>query len=159
MKTKTLKLDWDGLEESFTNQNEELVYFLDLVNGQLKLEGEGVTETFDDDDDFDARAPAVVPSRRNDPTRAYVQIPTTAAKIVWLEAFLDAEEIDTEVSAELSEAMKGDDPAPAIRDILNRNTEIRDHWYVYRADRIREMIDAWLVEHHVVPLEPAPWKE
>ena len=107
MKIRQLKLAWTELEEAFTNQNEELVYFLDLITGLVKLEGEGVVDTFDDDDNFDTRAPVAAPSRRNDPTRAYVEIPDTAAKLVWLEAFLDDEEIDAEVKSQLSEAMVG----------------------------------------------------
>jgi len=144
MKTRRLKLEWTELEEAFTNQNDEWVYFLDLVTGLVKLEGEGVVDTFDDDDDFDTRAPVAVLSRRNDPTRAYVEIPDTAAKLIWLKSFLEEEEVDAAVKAQLAEVMVGDNPASKIRALLNKNSELRDAWYLYRADHIRARIDTWL---------------
>ena len=35
MKRKAIKIDWDELESAFDNKNEELVYYLDRVTGQV----------------------------------------------------------------------------------------------------------------------------
>ena len=35
MKHKPIRLDWDELEVAFTNHDEEIVYYLDLVTGNV----------------------------------------------------------------------------------------------------------------------------
>jgi hypothetical protein len=37
MKGKPIKIDWDELESAFNNRNDELIYYLDLVTGQVIL--------------------------------------------------------------------------------------------------------------------------
>ena len=39
MKRKPIRVNWDDLEAAFDNPNEELAYYLDLVNGHVVLEG------------------------------------------------------------------------------------------------------------------------
>ncbi len=158
MNAKHLKLDWDELEEAFTNQNEELVYFLDLVTGHVLLEGEGEEHSFDDDDAFDTTPPMPGGApQKNDPTRAYIESPDTTMKIGWLKKFLDVETIETEIRESLVEAMQTDDPAPILKDLMNANVEVRDRWYLFRSDRIRELILEWLTQHGVTATTPAPW--
>jgi hypothetical protein len=41
MKRKPIKIDWDELESAFDSKQEDLIYYLDLVTGQVILEGEG----------------------------------------------------------------------------------------------------------------------
>ena len=52
MKHKPIRLDWDELEVAFTNHDEEIVYYLDLVTGKVIIDGEGEDDDFDDEDDF-----------------------------------------------------------------------------------------------------------
>ncbi|MHC4429863.1 MAG: hypothetical protein ACYS0D_14880, partial [Planctomycetota bacterium] len=63
-----------------------------------------------------------------------------------------------EVVAELTEAIDAPNVARALGDILNRNPEVRDAWYLYRSDCLHEMIDAWLEENGVDITDPPPWK-
>ena len=44
MKNKPIRIDWEELESAFDSGNEEILYYLDLITGQVKLEGEGDTD-------------------------------------------------------------------------------------------------------------------
>jgi hypothetical protein len=154
MKQKTLRLDWDALEEAFTNQSEDMVYYLDLVTGGLYLEGEGQDGEDEDEALHDLRPPTPAPPRNN-AIRAYVESPSTELKIQWLTAFVV--DVEAAVRTELEAGMKADSPTPAIRAVLNRNPEIRDSWYLYRAERIRELIESWIKSMMITPANAAPW--
>ena len=71
MKNKKLRINWDDLEAAFDNRNEELVYYLDLVEGHVILEGEGEEGDFDEDEEHFDASPSASP-RVNDGTRLYV---------------------------------------------------------------------------------------
>ncbi len=158
MKTKQLKLDWDQLEEAFNNQNEELVYFLDLVDGQVHLEGEDEDDDTDDETYDPGAAQVQKASNRNDATRAYVEPPDTAQKVEWLKTFVtDDDSVTDELREALTNAMGEDEPTPAIRGILNQNPDVRDRWYLYRTSRIQELIAAWITKHKIEPSDSPPW--
>ena len=51
-----------------------------------------------------------------------------------------------------------EDPVVAIRAVLAEYPEGREAWFLYRSNRLHEMIERWVAEHEVEPVEPAPWK-
>jgi hypothetical protein len=151
---KQLKIDWDELENAFTNRNLELVYYLDLVTGHVLLEGEE-GDLADEDDYSQAVAPA---PRRNDKTRAYIDLPDVATRLKWINAFVEEEtDLSADFLSELREAIDSDDPAPSILQVLLRYAEERDRWYVYRSDRVHEFMEKWLEGHSIKTTDPAPW--
>jgi len=156
MKRKPIRVDWDGLEDAFNNLDEDLVYYLDLVTGHVALEGEGEEA---DDDEFDTDAPPSVAIARADATRLQIRPPDTATKIVWLKQFLDTAAVDGETEAELRRAIETDDPGESIAEVLRENPERREQWFVYRSERIRELIETWLADSGVETVGPAPWRE
>jgi hypothetical protein len=153
MRTKPIKIDWDGLEEAFNEQRDDLVYYLDLVTGQVVLEGEGESEDLDPHD-YSAEPPEIPP---DDSTRLYVHPPDTVLKIEWLHEFLAGGGVDPGVSTELERATVGEDAAEQLRDIMNRNADVRDAWFGYRAKRIQALIEQWLDDHGVQFVDPPPW--
>jgi hypothetical protein len=160
MKNKPLKIDWDDLEDAFNNRRDELVFYLDRITGHVVLEGEGEDDDLDDAEGaYDPHPSAVpLPAPREDDTRLYVHPPSTERKIEWLKEFLQTSSaVDSEVQAELEQAMTVDDPAGELKAILNRNQEVRDGWYRFRAERIQQRIDAWLAEHGVGFTDSPPW--
>jgi hypothetical protein len=160
MKSKAIKVDWDALEDAFNNQNEELVYFVDLVTGHVHLEGEGEEDDDDDDENYDQSQHNLTPPDRNDSTRAYVEPPDTVLKIEWLKAFMkDEESLDETLASQLQQALKENDPAPAIREALNQHPEGRDRWYLYRSVRIQQLIGGWLDEHEIITVDSPPWNK
>lgn len=158
MKNKPIRVDWDDLEVAFNNQNEELVYYLDLVTGHVELEGEGEADDFEDDDDhYELRASAADPPG-DDSTRARIAPLDTASKLEWMRRFID-ESADLPSAARdgLREAMVAEEPAPAISAVLREHDEARDRWYLYRSEQLRLRMKRWLGERGVVPIDPPPW--
>jgi hypothetical protein len=159
MKHKPIRIDWDELEVAFNNQNEELVYYLDLVTGHVVLEGEGEEDAFDDEDQHYNQAAAAAPPR-DDTTRAYVDPLDTQRKLEWMRDFLsEAEGVSTEAIAELTVALDDDDdPTAAIIAVLREHADARDRWYLYRAEQLRELMVTWLDERGITVIDPPPWK-
>lgn len=163
MKRKAIKVDWDDLEEAFSHPDVDVTSYLDRVTGRVVLEGE-------EDDDFDedeaafenpmAVANAQTAVAREDPTRVPIHPPGTARKIGWMQAFLEenAGSHDAAVLTELKQAIDADNPAQAISDVLSRDSEVRDAWYLYRSNRLHDLMDEWLAEHGLESTDPAPWK-
>ncbi len=162
MKRKPIRVDWDELEVAFSNHDEELVYYLDLVTGHVVLEGEGEEADFDDEDDYQHAAASQATAPRTpheDATRAYVQPVSTELKLEWMNKFLvSAEGLDAEVAGKLSEAANAEDPALALADVLREHADERDRWYLYRSDRLQQVMKEWLGRHDVDPIDPPPWE-
>src|SRR5262245_44292126 len=158
MKRKAIKIDWDELESAFDNKNEELVYYLDRVTGQVVLEGEGEDEIDDDDDLPEDSTPEAPP--RDDTTRIYIEPLDPDELLSWMRDFLgDSKKgLNPALRERLLQAVEMREPQGAIREILDGNAEIRDRWFAYRSERLHETMDAWLDANDVSVVEPPPWK-
>lgn len=155
MKHKPIRLDWDELEVAFTNHDEEIVYYLDLVTGKVIIDGEG------EDDDFSPNSLVATgqPAARDDSTRAYVKPMSTEVKLEWMKKFLGEKDngLDKETNAELKQAFESDNAPEALGAFLRSADEARDVWYLYRSDRLHEYMQSWLGEREIKPIDPAPW--
>lgn len=156
MKRKPIRVDWDALVEAFHASNDDLVYYLDLVTGNVVLEGEEEGEDFEDEDFEQAAVPSVPV---DDSIRAYIRPLDTPRKLEWMRTFLDegGHGSDDEAVAALRVAADDPDPAGALGAALQEHAEARDRWYLYRAERTQGVIDAWLHEHEVELVDPPPW--
>lgn len=159
MKHKPIRVDWDDLEVAFDNPNRELIYYLDLVDGHVVLEGEGEEDDFDDEDakyDFGGGS---TPAAGTDGTRAYIDPLASETKVEWIVRFVaERSDLDPDFRAKLQSALASDDPAPAIIDALQEHPEDKDRWYAFRADCLHEMIEDWIVENGIAVIDPPPWK-
>jgi len=161
MKHKPIRLDWDELEVAFTNHDEEIVYFLDLVTGKVFIEGEGEEDDYDDEDDFSPNRVVVTtqPATRDDSTRASVRPITTEQKLEWMGRFVAEKDngLDKETRTKLKEALKSENPAETLGAFLRAADEARDVWYLYRSDRLHEYMQSWLDQHEITAIDPPPW--
>jgi len=156
MKRKPIKLEWDELDSAFSNQNEELVYYLDRVTGYVILEGEGEGDDYDDEEAAMGGASAQAPV---DSTRLLIRPVDDDLKLEWVLRFVDeVDDLEPEFVSALKQALTEDSAVEGITEVLRQNPDGRDRWYVYRSDRKHEMIDAWLEEHEIVSVDPPPWK-
>ncbi len=159
MKSKPIKIDWEGLEDAFNNQRDELVSYLDKITGHVVLDGEG--EVDDVDEEYEGHGAGAQPELlpEDDSVRLYVHPPDTEQKIEWFEQFLKEEQdVVPEVASELRQAMSADDPAEELGAVLNQNPDVRDAWYRFRTVCIRDLIDEWLEQNGIVAASPPPWK-
>jgi hypothetical protein len=158
MKRKPIRIDWDDLESAFDNKNADLVYYVDRITGHVLLEGEGEEADFDDDEEHYDRPTAPAPAPATDATRAYIERLTDDEKLDWIERFVqEADDLETEFSTQLDEALSAEDPVPAVIEVLNQFPEGKDRWYQYRTDRLHEMIEAWLERQGIAYTDPPPW--
>jgi hypothetical protein len=158
MRHKPIRVNWDELESAFDNPNQELVYYVDLVDGHVVLEGEGEENDFDEDDEQYNVNPAPAASPGSDKTRAYIDTLTVDVKLGWIERFIvDTEDLEPELRAGLNEALDSEEPAPRIIEVLRDSPEGKDRWYLYRADRLHDMIDDWLERNGVKTTDTPPW--
>lgn len=158
MKRKPIRIDWDELEAAFNNKSEDLVYYLDLVTGEVLLEGEGEGEEFDDDEELldDAGEPAT--AVRPATTRLYVRPPDADEELSWMDDFVEgAQDLDETLREELRNVLDQNSP-DAFREALRSQVEAKDKWFLFRSDRLHEAIDAWLESRGVQGNKPAPWK-
>jgi hypothetical protein len=158
MKRKSIKVDWGELETAFNNRNEEIVYYLDRVTGQVVLEGEG-EDLFEDDDELLDDVSTSDGPLRNDTTRLYIEPPDADEELSWLHEFLrETEELDPEIRERLEETEDDDDSDDAARYVLRDHPEIRQRWFAYRTERMHEAMEAWLDANEVRFTEPPPWR-
>ncbi len=159
MKRKPIKINWDEIEAAFDNKREDLVYYLDLVTGQVVLEGEGEEAGFEDDDDLLEDNGKENGPPRELTTRLYIEPPDEEEESGWMESFVvESDDLDAAVVAKLTEALDSPGPVNAFRDALRADAAARDRWFLYRADRLHETVDAWLDANNVHAAEPPPWR-
>jgi hypothetical protein len=155
MKHKPIKIDWDDLEEAFSDRLAETPAFLDCITGHVVLEGEGEEDDLDDEQGTFGKAP---PARREDPARILIRPPDTTDRIEWMKAFIEKGDVPSDVAADLAGALDEEDVPQALSDVLNRNPEVRDAWYLYRSERVYDRIDEWLAENGIEAADAPPWK-
>ena len=157
MKHKPLQIDWDELEAAFENRNEDLTYYVDLVTGQVILDGEGEDAHFDEDAEMDDAVPgAAAPG--GEPTRLYVVSFTDDDEIDWMDEFIEG---DDAIAAELKETLSdlvALGPPQKFKDELRQHADVRARWFLFRSERLHEVMNAWMESNKISPASPPPWK-
>jgi Uncharacterised protein family (UPF0158) len=156
MKHKPLQIDWDELEAAFENRNEDLTYYVDLVTGQVILEGEGEDAHFDEDDEMDDAVPEEAASR-GETTRLYVVLFTDDDEIDWMDEFIEGDAMDPELKETLSDLVAVG-PPQKFKDELRQHADVRARWFLFRSERLHEVMDAWMESNKISPATPPPWK-
>ena len=157
MKHKPLQIDWDELEAAFENRNEDLTYYLDLVTGQVILEGEGEDAHFDEDAEMEDAVEADA-APRDETTRLYVVSFTDEDEIDWMDEFIEG---DDAIPAELKETLSdlvAQGPPQRFKDELRHHPDVRARWFLFRSERLHEVMDAWMESNKISPATPPPWK-
>jgi hypothetical protein len=157
MKRKPLHIDWDELEAAFENRSEDLVHYLDLVTGEVVLEGQGEEAPEDGDASHEDEAAMRPVLMRPDNTRLYVVPFTDDDELAWAEAFVEIPDLAADVRAKLSAVLEKES-AEAFRDALRSEDETRESWFRHRSDCLHQAIDSWLAEHQVNAVKPPPWR-
>lgn len=157
MKRKPIKIDWDELESAFENKREDLLYYLDLVTGQVILDGEGEEDDFEGDEN-ELLEEVDEPASRDESTRLYIEPPTPDDELAWMEEFVDESgELEAEIQSKFREVLEREN-LDAFRDALRGHADVRERWFVYRSDRLHDAIDAWLGVNDVNASDSPPWR-
>jgi hypothetical protein len=157
MKHKPLQIDWDELEAAFENRNDDLTYYLDLVTGQVILDGEGEDAHFDEDAEMDDAVEGDA-APRGETTRLDVVTFTDEDELDWMDEFIEG---DDAIPAGLRDAL-GERIAEGLpqgfKDELRHHADVRARWFLFRSERLHEVMDAWMESNKISPASPPPWK-
>jgi hypothetical protein len=155
MKRKPIRIDWDELESAFDNDREDFVHYLDLVTGQVYLDGEGEEEAVEgDEDEVDGPEPVL----GEIPARLAIDPASPDERLNWMEDFVHGEAIfDDAARARLDEILSRS-AADEFREALRKIEGARERWFAYRTERLHQRIDEWLAANGVATAEPPPWK-
>jgi len=157
MKRKPIQIDWDELEAAFENRSADLSYYLDSVTGQVGLEGQGEDAHFDDDELDGAVDSGTGPS--GETTRLVIVSYSDLDELDWMDEFIEGEEkCPVDLKDKLGQLVARED-GDAFKDELRHHAEVRDRWFLFRSDRVHEVMDAWLSENKVTPASVPPWRE
>ena len=157
MKHKPLHIDWDELEAAFENRNEDLTYYVDLVTGQIILEGEGEDAHFDEDAEMEDAAHGDT-AQGGATTRLDVVSFTDDDEFDWMDEFIEG---DDAIPAELKETLSdlvAQGPPQKFKDELRHHADVRARWFLFRSERLHEVMDAWMEANKISPASPPPWK-
>ncbi len=157
MKHKPLQIDWDDLETAFENRNEDFTYYLDLVTGQVILDGEGEDAHFDEDAEIDDAVDGEVAPRR-EPTRLYVVSFTDDDEMDWMDEFIEGEDGLAESLKETLSDLVAQGVPHQFKDELKHHADVRDRWFLFRSERLHEVMDAWIDANKISCATPPPWK-
>jgi hypothetical protein len=157
MKHKPLHIDWDELETAFENRNEDLTYYLDLVTGQVILEGEGEDAHFDEDAEMDDAVVEVDAGPRGETTRLYVVSFTDDDEIDWMDEFIEGDDTIPAPMKETFADLVANEPQK-FKDELRHHADVRARWFLFRSERLHEVMDAWMESNKISPASPPPWK-
>ena len=156
MKHKPLQIDWDELETAFENRNEDLSYYLDLVTGQVILDGEGEDAHFDENAEMDDAVDGG-PAPRREPTRLYVVSFTDEDEMDWMDEFIEGDgALPDSLKAILSGLISQGSPQ-RFKDELRHHAEVRDRWFLFRSERLHEVMNAWIDSNKIRAASPPPW--
>ena len=157
MKHKPLQIDWDELEAAFENRNEDLSYYVDLVTGQVILEGEGEDTHFNEASEIEDAVPDEA-APRGETTRLNVESFTDEDEIDWMDEFIEGDEaMSPELKERLYDLVAAGTPHK-FKDELRHHADIRDRWFIFRSERLHEVMDAWMESNKISPATPPPWK-
>ena len=157
MKHKPLQIDWDELETAFENRNEDLTYYVDLVTGQVILEGEGEDARFDEDDEMDDAVDADT-RPRGETTRLYVVSFTDDDEMDWMDEFIEGDDAIPAEQKETLSNLVAEGPPQKFKDELRHHPEVRARWFLFRSERLHEVMDGWMESNKISPASPPPWK-
>ena len=159
MKPKPLRIDWDLLEQAFSSQDVTSLYYLDLVTGQVSLDGEGADDGYGDEDGDLSHAGLPAPSMADDETRLAIRPPSVERKVGWLQQFLpEIEGDEPEMVAKIRAVIDHDDPSSSIGEALNQHPDGKNRWFMFREIKVQEMIERWLEDNSVPFIDPPPWR-
>ena len=61
--------------------------------------------------------------------------------------------------AKLQAALESDTPAQSVIDVMRETPEGKDRWYLYRSDRLHDLIGDWLNENEITATDDPPWAD
>ncbi len=142
--TRDVPVDWEALEDAFENNAPEVHSYLQLTTGEVIRVVDGLA-----DPQMHARIAGDAGYLRVDPVSSREQYR-------WMERFIPMVD-NGELRGRLNQAIDGKGAFRRFKDALMAHAEDRERWFVYRSERLRTFMDAWLAAHNLRAIARPVW--
>ncbi len=143
---RDVAVDWEALEDAFENNAPEVHSYLHLSTGEVLRVVDGVA-----DPQMHVRIASDGGYLRIDPVSSREQYR-------WMERFIPMVE-DTEARPKLIQSIDGKGAFRRFKDVLMSFSGERERWFVFRSERLRTFMEAWLAAHGIHAIARPQWVE
>jgi hypothetical protein len=141
---REVPVDWESLEDAFENNAPEVHSYLHLATGEVLRVVDGVA-----DPQMHVRIASDAQYLRIDPVSSREQYR-------WMERFIPLCEDDT-LRPGLAAAIDGKGAFRRFKDVLLVSLAERERWFVFRSERLRTFMEAWLEAHAIKAIARPQW--
>ncbi len=139
---REIPVDWEALEDAFENNAPEVHSYLHLGTGEVLRVVDGIA-----DPEMHARI-------ASDSEYVRVEPVSSREQYRWMERFIPMVE-NEELNQKLMRAIDGKGAFRRFKDVLMGYVQEREQWFVFRSERLRVFMEAWLAAHAFRPV-PRP---
>jgi hypothetical protein len=143
---RDVPVDWEALEDAFENNAPEVHSYLHLTTGEVLRVVDGVA-----DPQMHVRIASDGNYLRIDPVSSREQYR-------WMERFIPTVD-DVDLRDKLAQAIDGKGAFRRFKDVLMSYAADRERWFVFRSERLRTFMEAWLNAHAIQPVARPAWAE
>jgi hypothetical protein len=143
---REVPVDWEALEDAFENNAPEVHSYLHLTTGEVLRVVDGVA-----DPQMHVRIASDGNYLRIDPVSSREQYR-------WMERFIPMA-VDEDLRALLAQAIDGKGAFRRFKDVLMNHAEERERWFVFRSERLRTFMEAWLGAHAIKAAVRPAWAD
>ncbi len=143
---REVPVDWEALEDAFENNAPEVHSYLHLATGEVLRVVDGVA-----DPQMHVRIASDGNYLRIDPVSSREQYR-------WMERFIPMVD-DTDLRGKLAQAIDGKGAFRRFKDVLMNFADEREKWFVFRSERLRTFMEAWLGAHAIKAAIRPAWAD
>src|SRR5260370_18522429 len=143
---REVPVDWEALEDAFENNAPEVPSYLPLATGEVLRVVDGVA-----DPQMHVRIASDGNYLRIDPVSSREQYR-------WMERFIPMVD-DTDLRGNLAQAIDGKGAFRRFKDVLMNFADEREKWFVFRSERLRTFMEAWLGAHAIKAAIRPAWAD
>ncbi len=143
---RDVPVDWEALEDAFENNAPEVHSYLHMTTGEVMRVVDGVAD------------PQMHVRIASDTNYLRIEPVSSREQYRWMERFIPTVEA-VDLRASLTQAIDGKGAFRRFKDVLMSFAEERERWFVFRSERLRTFMEAWLEAHAIKPVTRPPWPE
>lgn len=141
---REVPVDWEALEDAFENNAPEVHSYLHLTTGEVLRVVDGVA-----DPQMHVRIASDGNYLRIDPVSSREQYR-------WMERFIPMVD-DLDLRGKLAQAIDGKGAFRRFKDVLMSYAIDRERWFLFRSERLRTFMEAWLTAHAIRATPRPQW--
>lgn len=135
---------WEALEDAFENNAPEVHSYLQITTGEVIRIVDGIAD------------PAMHSRIVTDSNYVRIDPVSSREQYRWMERYIATVE-EPEFRQKLIGAIDGKGAFRRFKDVLMSYPEERERWFVFRSERLRTCMEAWLEAHSLEATEQVKW--